>query len=303
MTVIEKLDHQVANTKAQLDDMLDHLSAASDPALLNEARARVQAARAWAKAHGKAKALRLDLLRVEVEALVQLAKLGALDGLSSGEKKAAEFLANMTREAREAFVNTNSTATTAAGMCRSVWREQEYEEDRRRWRATGYKMATSPEPPSDDGVERARERVYYVGAALSRLMETVEDRESFTIDDLASEAMREAGLDGDEAISDGIRHACRESVRRAPSLKVGETILPRFLTARSGDDSYIRIPIENALMSHLDDDIALREEQIKQDMAAVERKKEVRRRLQELGAQTDSRIGDVIAADIASAAA
>src|SRR6266699_495645 len=132
---------------------------------VTEIRARAEAVRAWAKVHGRTKELRLDLLRIEVEALVRIVELGGAQTLGNGQR-AAEWLAAMPPEAREQLIAASGGATTAVGMCRSIWREDEIKRARNALYDAGVRLAYEPEPPasaySEEAIEEARARTHDV---------------------------------------------------------------------------------------------------------------------------------------------
>lgn len=297
------LDH----ARTVLSDLTARIQALHGPAELREARAGIEAVKAWAKAHGDLRRIRLDLLRVEVDLLLRVAELDQLDhvsGLSALDRKAATWLAAMTPTERERLLRESGTATTAAGMCRSVWLAEENQRLRRANFDVGQSRAEDPSVPNADlAIAAARDRIVGVHAALADVLDRhVGEGESFTIEDLADEVLQSAGTERsgiDEGILEGVREICRRAVRKTPVVKFKDTVLPRLVTTRTDDGKYIRIPVENALMSNLDDMITLRREQISADQAALAQLVSVAQRLREVPGCTDvSRIGELIALSV-----
>jgi hypothetical protein len=295
---LENIQHDLASLLAQvrqIDDLAD----------LTEARARIEAVKAWAKIHGEAKALRLTLLTLEAEALVRVIDLGGSDQLATRDRKAAEYLAAMTATERAKFVREGGRQyTTIVGLCASVWREDED----RRWRYDRYRdgrrLAAHPDEMTDaEGIESARSQVQAVSAVLAELVdEHTRSGQSFTIAELAAEVIEAASLheyDDDQELLRGVRSVCREAVARAPIVTLEGTALPRFVTARTSEGTYIRIPVENALLSHLADMVALRREQLRQDQTAFDGLVSLHERLTEI-AEGDERIGAIVARSIGS---
>lgn len=275
---------------------------------LQEARARIEAARAWAKVHGQVKAMRLDLLRVEVEALVRIAELGGANLLPPKDRKAAKWLSDMSPEERAALVSDSGNATTAAGMCRSIWTAEELETERELNRQRGRRFATTPgRPEQADLIRLAREHVANVSAVLSDVVDTYTDTagRAFTVNELADEVIADAALgDLDPAVREGVREVCRTALRRSPIVEIDGTRLPRTVTARDEDGNFIRIPVENALLAHLAEMRDLRREQLAQDQAALDVLDDIDARLRAIPGATDrSRIGDLIARSLARKAA
>lgn len=187
---------------------------------VTEFRARLEAARAWAKVHKKVQQVRLELLTAEVEALVRVVELGGVDLLPSADRKAAEFLAGLSRQERAAFVRDAKSATTAAGMCRSIWAAEELDA----WRARGRSHASQAEPTdqtiTDVEVEaQARQNWTSISGAVHAAAERMGEG-SFTVDKMAELVMEDAGVTfearQDRAFREGVREVVRKVARSAP---------------------------------------------------------------------------------------
>lgn len=300
-----KMAEQHRNSITELIAGINATSSLDD---LHEARARAEALKAWAKVHGKAKEMRLDLLRIEVEALVRIVELGGIQTLPSADRKAAQWLADMTPVERAKLVNESGSATTARGMCQSIWREEEVRSHNRTRFRHGTKLAEEPQPPTyENAVEAARERAGSIAGSLASITDHyIRNGAEFTIDELAEELIADAGLPPelaeDEVINQGVRDVCRRAVQNSPPLSINGTDIPRLITARNGK-RFIRIPVMNATVGHLDDMIAMRQEQIDQDRAALKRLQDFADLIKTRGGRTpDSVIGPIIAASVTSPA-
>lgn len=293
--------------QADIDAVLAQIRRLESVPDVREARARVEAMKAWAKAHQQIKAVRLDLLRMEVAALVRVVELGGVDSLPSSERKAARWLAEMTPADRDKLLTESGTATTATGMCRAVWNAEELAKHRRERFTQGMAFATAPSAPSDERVIEDRKRhVIGVAAALGRIVdEHTAEGSPFTVEQVAEELIGEAGLsafDADDALRGGIRSVVRDAIQKAPVESLDGTVLPRTITVRDEDGIFVRIPTPTATIAHLDECIAMRQEQLAQDAAAIERLAAARERLMEIpGATTTSRIGALVAKSITDA--
>jgi hypothetical protein len=279
---------------------------------LKEARARVEAMKAWAKVHDLTKQLRLELLHIEVAALVRIVELGGAATLKPAEARAAEYLAAMNPVERVKFIDGNKTATTATGLCQSVWREDEIKRHRQQSVVLGRKMAEHPEPPpiyDEQAITLARRNSHGIAGVLAGIAdEYMSDGEEFTIEEMAARIMEDSlpdDLQEDDVIRKGVSEVCREAVRRAPTLSIGDTVIPRFITARNGNNKYIRIPTMNATLAHLDDMIMMRESQIAQDQLAVERLQKIAKMLRDCpgGDNAEARIGALVASSISEGGA
>lgn len=293
-------------TPSQVEGLLAEIRAASALTDLTETRARIEAARAWAKVHKQVKELRLDLLRVEVEALVRIVELGGVETLPARDRKPAKHLAGLTFDDRASLVAQSGVAiTTAAGMVRAIWTAEDLEQERVKNKALGRALATSPDlADSEDDLQRyIKETTYRVEDVLSDLVDTYASADGgFTINDLAEDVIRAASLGStanDPDVEEGIREVCRQAVRRAPVVKIDGTILPRFVTAKSDDGHHVRLPVENATLAHLDQMIEGRRQQLAQDEARLRELETVAARLRKApGAGPEARIGDLIAGDL-----
>jgi hypothetical protein len=284
--------------------LIEAIQGAAEIADLHEARARTEALRGWAKVHGLTKKMRLDLLRVEVEALVRIVELGGADTLTSADRRAAIWLAEQSPEDLHTLLTRSGSATTARGMCQAVWREKEVAEHNRRSFVTGMKLAQHPQPPNsaaydEEAILAARDHANSLAGTLASIAESyISNGVEFTIEELAEEIIEAAlpdDLAEDSVIRDGIRKVCADMVRRTPPLMIEGTSIPRLITARTLAGKFIRIPILNATMAHLDDMITMRQAQIEQEHASLQKLIQFAEQLKQRGADTaDTRIGDII---------
>ena len=289
---------------SQLDGILHSIQQASELSDLTEARARIEAARAWAKVHKQVKEMRLDLLRVEIEALVRIVELGGLETLPARDRKAAQHLASLSAGDRATLVaKAGESITTAAGMVRAIWKAQELAKHRQSAYELGLKIASGPDPLDGEELRRyVRESSMRVESVLTKVLDDFGHRSEFTINELADEIIQGAAI-GDAAADDpdlieGVREVCRKAVRSAPTVMVGGTVLPRFITAKSGDAHWVRVPVENATIAHLAQMVETRREQIEADLAKLATLERALSKLRETCNSDSERIGDVIATDL-----
>lgn len=293
-------------TPSQVEAILMQVRTTSSLTDLTEVRARIEAAKAWARIHKQVKEMRLDLLRVEVEALVRVVQLGGVDTLPARDRKAARYLAGLSIEERATLVARSGNVTTATGMCRSIWTDQELHAERERSREMGRRLAEMPDLADDEAVQSfIRESSMRAEWVLSDLIDRMtEIGEPFTVGELADELIHKAGISADIAedpeMEEGVREACRAAIRRQPVVRFGDgTSVPRIITAFSDSGAHVRIPVENAALRHLDQMIGARRRQLEQDAAALAELEAVAARLRSLpGAADEARIGDLLAADL-----
>lgn len=304
--VTNNLSEIAAAQLAALEQIIGVIRSTSRLEDLTEARAQVEAARAWAKVHKEAKAMRLQLLIVEVEALVRIVELGGADTLPHGDREAAEWLAAKTPQERDAVIRQSGSITTASGMVRSILRQEEADQAVKQRQAEGVYFASSP-PPADAYDEQAVQAARISATSLSAVIaEVAEDYMAtgmaFTVDELVDQIIYEAAIKPevaeDKAFREGVSEVSRRFIRTTPPLSVEGVSIPRIITVRI-DGKTQRIPVANATLSHLAADIADREEQIKHDQAKMQKLIDVQVKLTNMLKATDDadniRIGTILA--------
>ena len=265
-----KLD---ANIQA-IHEVARQIEGISDGDTLKELRARVEAAKAWAKAHKKIKEVRRDLLSVEVNILRRIVAIGQVEILAPNERPAAEFFHGLSADDVEDYLTEHDGVTTATGLYNTIKRIERLEQQVAFMRNRGRENALDARPPSDDAdIEDARDELVSVSAALSSVLENMDSADEFTIGEMADGILDglSTPVSSDDTFRRGFEEVCREAVRRAPALRLGATKLPRFVTARVENGKYMRIPIQAAKLWHLKDMCELRREQLKQDADALAR--------------------------------
>lgn len=307
MSDVELVRRAVDRSASNLTELAAAVSTLSDLGEVKEARARIEAVRAWAKVHQKLRDLRLDLLRAEVSALVRIVELGGINDLPARDRRAAEHLAGLSASERARMLaSAGANCTTAAGMVRAVWDQDELAQLKRTRFQAGRDLASAPpvRPLSDEAIKTASRHVTDVAAALKTVVDNYTSRGvPFTTQQMAEEIVETAALgdqiSGDDSLMNGVLEVCRAAIRSAPALHIRGTVLPRLITCQTEDGAFIRVPVENATLSQLDDMRRLRCEQIEQDRAALRKLDEVAQRLRGItGAHDGSRIGSLIATSL-----
>lgn len=260
-------------------------------------RAKIEAARAWAKVHGEAKRVRLQILEMEIAALVRIYELGGEEILAPREWRAAEWLASLSIEDRATLTSdAPSNISTAVGLAQRLMRD---EADRRDWRAEWSRGVALASGEESGPISLESQYVTNVRKSLAdALDEYTEAGEPFTVADMADEVVASLGVGGDvydnPALRDGVREVCRKAIRSAAPESFDGFAIPRFVTAIHGD-TYVRVPVMNATVGQLAQMIALRAEQLRQDRAALAELESLHARLSEAGGAPGSSIASVIA--------
>lgn len=297
----------ITQAKDDLDGLVKHIHQAESVSDLKELRARIEAAKAWARTHKQLKKVRLDLLRLEVEALVRCYELGGEDELTNADLRAAEWLHAMSEKEREDLLRNSGGATTATGMCRTVWAEQEAEQRKQ----DGMYWAEHPTPPPsyEDSVSAYEDHTIGVRASLTRVLEDyTSEGAPFTVNSVADDILAEASISPDAldpAFVEGTREVVRRAIRSAQPLCIDGTVIPLTLTVlrREGDEEgYVRIPTMGATVAHAQEFLELRRAELAKFEEAVQRVQDFVDRLQDHpDSHPEARIGGLLLADIAHA--
>lgn len=258
----------------------------ADEALENVAR--VAAAKAWAKAHGQLREHRLMLLGLEVEALIMVIRLGGGSMLSASDRKAGEWLAAKSADEIATLLATSGQTTTASGMCREVWRAEQAAGRAATRRAFGARWASGDRSFREE-LDEALEVYAKAG-------------EPFEVADIAND-VASGIIAPDDEFMEGVREACRTALRKAPTDSVAGTVIPRFVTTRMPDGTWVRVPALHATVGDARAMLDLRRRQLADDQAACDRLAAFVAKLATYAHSDDDVVGDVLAASISPAPA
>jgi hypothetical protein len=291
----------------EMSEMIEMIRRSADLDDLTEARARIKARRAWAEVHGKAKEMRLQLLAVEVEALVRIVDLDGLETLPKKEQRAALWLAKMTTQERAKLLAESGTSTTAVGMCDTIFRQEDYLKKLDQQRQQGRDFASGPgrnDMTNNDRIASSANRAQDLDGVLHNVLEKiVRQGMEFTVPEMAEEIIEQCGIDPElagEAFQEGVEEVLRTALRSGPMITIEGTPIPRVITVLR-DKGYVRIPTENATLAHLDDMVLMRREQANRYSEAVDRLEKAADRLRQVAAgNTSSRIGDLLSQMVVS---
>lgn len=262
MTVVDLIDATpLAAAASAIADQLDRIHRAFDLEELETVRANVEAARAWAKVRGLAEESRQALLAVEVEALARIAELGHVEVLPSNLRKAAAFLAEMTVDERATVVrNTTNEQTMAA-----VWRNYLSAMRDERERLAGNKWAIRP----SGGVSKLRVDPTEVAKLI--LEDFAETGEDFTVENFADRLSGAVEDPPSPGFRQGVAEMCRWIIRNADEDTIDGTPVPKFVTARTPEGGYLRVPTQSATVAQVLDNLAMKDTQVDQMCAARDR--------------------------------
>lgn len=290
---------QAAGLAVQVRQMLGQ---ASTPIEAMEVHARIQAAKAWAKAHRQLRDIRLDLLAAEVECLVRVWELGGANLLTAVEAAAASWFAEMTPSLRAATITKARNVSTAAGLHRWYIRVDNARSERVNQHSRGHADAAQPDaPPAEPPAARASRSVRDVLRSL--IEERTETGVPFDVATVADDLLAAtfAG-DMDEDYVEGARHVVQHAITHASPDVIDGTIIPKVITIRTAA-GYIRIPTASATLAHLDEWLAFRQEQADLVVAATERVRKFVERVRSINPSPTGRVADTIAASMQQAPA
>lgn len=260
-------------------ELVEHIRETLDPEDVRSKHAQAKAVRKYMEELKQVHEIRQYLLPVEIACIVKAAKLGAkLPGVSKG--MASFFLEN--GDDPSWYWSEYPECETA----RHIWDAQKYRErvdgahQDGKDQARGF-MKYMP-VPRDGGQEANGASHENVSSAVAALIEEYAwGGHSFSISDMAQKALQTISVSSDAAEihqshMEGVKEVCRHAVLRERVDTVSGLQAPRFVTCYDDvwsdgvEKHWVRIPFENASLSHLSQMIALRENQIQQDIKALQ---------------------------------
>lgn len=316
MSTLERIQH--LPTEADFSAVHQAIHDAQTAEQAHDISTKVAMAKAWAKAHGKAKELRLAFLHAEVECLVRVWELDGSELLDANSRTAAEWWASKTPEARHSLIEAGCNSTTATGLARRLRMEERMEERRSRYDSWGHNYAQGRRDHMDnydynydhdhEGRELTPESDWrtpmeILGAMLDELTDA---GEPFTIADVADELIATARLgddDADDAFRNGVRNVVKHAIRSAAVGDFDGTAIPKLLTVTSPTGGWIRIPTLSATVQDARDALAIRQEQLEANRVAVEKIERFVTKLEDFSNSDGAmNIGDVITKSTQTAA-
>lgn len=316
-TDLTTVNRELSQQRHQLQSVIGMVRSATSPEAVQDLRAKTEAVKAWAKIHKQTKGLRLDFLRIEVEALVRLVELDGLDSLTQSEADAAQFLAALSPEERDDLISGAGNVTTAAGMVRAWRRDKDAATKHRNETAEWARRFTSNAPyaeydENEMRLERNRRSWYHSRSRFSDVIEHyTEVGEPFTVQEIVDSFVEGTGfgeeVEGHATLMEGLREVARKAINAAPPEMWGDLTVPKVITTLIPDDDgnlvFVRVPVMSAKVRDADEMVAMREEQLKQDAAALDRLRAFRDKLHETGASPNDNIGAILLASLQSDAA
>lgn len=310
MSTLERIQH--LPTEADFSAVHQAIHNAWTAEQAYDISAKVAMAKAWAKAHGKAKELRLQLLHAEVECLVRVWELDGSNLLDNSSRRAAKWWAGKTPAARHALIEASGNSTTAAGLANRLSAEERDAAMNKRQERYGRNYAQGRRDHLDDydydnstrpAESDWRTPMEILGAMLDELTDA---GEPFTIADVADELIATAELgedEADDAFRNGVRNVVKHAIRSAAVGNFDGTAIPKLLTVTSPTGGWIRIPTLSATVQDARDALAIRQEQLEANRVAVEKIERFVAKLEDFSDGDGAmNIGDVITKSTQTAA-
>lgn len=253
-----------------------------------ETKKRIDLAKEWAKIEKAGREVRVDLALLEIAFMRRVYVIGELNVFSKTMQGVARWWGEQhetqLRPMIEEFIDNTS----------SVKSIKEWAESGRDWRRNnGYVQSGDlyREQQTEVGSHTAADQVgvdWMTSGINKSLMAVVErwclsKEDGFSITDLAQEVVEDLALEQQwdywPGMHEGMLTLCREAVLRSPARLVGGERLPAFVTCvdrreggtASGENNWIRVPLEFATLAQLRDHAALRRKQADDATRAADR--------------------------------
>lgn len=286
------LSDQLEQARLTVADIAVRIATTTDPDDLKDLSDRIRVAREWARVQKIAAQMRTDLLWLEVMCLRRIHTLGAMEILGSHPRTAARFFGPLSEAECREVLAANEEATTAYSVYLHHHRDLDARAAEELGRGFAERAPYYPPASDDDRNIEARTAAYerrdIQGALAAALNHFAGLADGFTIAAFADDVIDSIGIDhwieDDDAFRAGVREVCREAVRRAPTHRVilGGIRAPRFVTCFTTHEggTFVRIPFENADLTQFQQMVDMRHEQLREDMAALDRLERVLKELQ-----------------------
>ena len=179
--------------------------------------------------------------------------------------------------------------TTAAGLYQRLATEREERKQRESHADLGRRWASGERESIRTSIEQAVGRLSRFGRP-------------FEVADIADVVIADSDPTADD-FTEGVREMCRAVLRRSPSRLVDGTIIPKFITTQLPDGSWVRVPTISATYADVARNLQMREEQLRQDQAALDKFREFVRRVASVSTDPEALVADILADSIKKDAA
>ena len=255
---------------------------------IKETMDKVKKARELAKVLEKLNEVRLDLFRIEIAAVIRASELDInIKGVTKEESKMFQSIGNRPEEYQSLYGEVWTTSQVVWAYRRKV----KIGEAKDRGRSFYKEQAAKNEN---------HESFYYsLQDAMRIIIETASTQDKpFSTDDLYKSLIKSVKHENPEtdieAYSEGVKEICRNAMRSEKILTIGEKKAPAFVTVKTDSGDYIRVPFRLSNIDQLESMIEIREEQLKQNQAALNNLIKIKEDLESLTNDKKKKIEDIL---------
>ena len=249
---------------------------------------KVKKARELAKVLEKLNEVRLDLFRIEIAAVIRASELDInIKGVTKEESKMFQSIGNRPEEYQSLYGEVWTTSQVVWAYRRKV----KIGEAKDRGRSFYKEQAAKNEN---------HESFYYsLQDAMRTIIETASKQDKpFSTDDLYKSLIKSVKYENPEsdieAYSEGVKEICRNAMRSEKILTIGEKKAPAFITTKTINGNYLRVPFRLSNIEQLESMIEIREEQLRQDQMALENLIKIKEDLESLTSDKKKKIEDIL---------
>lgn len=249
---------------------------------------KVKKTRELAKVLEKLNEVRFDLFRIEIAAVIKASELDIkINGITKEESKIFQSIGNRPEEYQKLYGEVWTTSQVVWAHRRKVKIGEAKDKGR-----SFYKQNVAKN-------ENHESFYYSLQDAMKTIIETASSKDKpFSTNDLYIELIKAAKKENPdtdiEAYSEGVKEICRNAMKAEKILTIGEKKAPAFVTTKTESGDYIRVPFRLSNIDQLESMIEIREEQLKQDQAALDNLIKIKEDLESLTNDKKKKIEDIL---------
>lgn len=312
-TALESTNSDVATARSSIRHALAYIEGITSPDQASEAHDRVKLAKQWAKIRKISAEIARDLVALEIACLRKIVEVGGTSDLPNMIQGVAKWWAEQPAASIPSLLDQYGHDTVSAKTVRDRCLWDLDHRGSREYVASGGQAQDQEffeADMRDAGLAASRT---YKTALADLVQEFVDnsDDEGFDIAEIAEDLMKRIGLDlHDDSVSWGERigtfELCRKAVLEAPSIMIGKSKAPAFITCFNrangvANGDFIRVPFRQANLWQLADMVELRRRQAADAQRAADRLVELHALLEKWARKLDPQhweqrpLGDVVA--------
>lgn len=310
-SALATIDQLVVEARTSVASARDLIRGASTADQIGDASKRIKVAKEWVRVQGISAEMRSDLLRLEIACLQRAVALSALGVLPVATRPAAKKFATMNDSEIDDLISRYSSLSSPAGIIRRYLEDQEEAEGA----AKGARDASDPSGWSDEEIDDVEHQVIRevnrqlisrnrldesiahvldnaVGLEVGTTLEEITDEVILMLPPEASDLIAR-----DRGFRRGVSEVCRDAIRKSPTYWIkdrfgGSLKLPAFVTVQRGS-KFFRKPFQSASLGDLKIMLQLREDQLREDAAAIARLQDAVSSLSEVASSNRDKLTDL----------